>query len=289
MHALQRFLLIVFLMSAAAPVLALQVFVSVLPLAYLAEAVGGDRVRVEALVGQGQNPHGFEPGPRQMARLADAGIFVRAGLPYEAGWLARIGSAASDLIILDARKGVDMLPAPARTHSAGHGHGHGHDDEIDEHIWTSPANARRIAAQMRDLFSTVDPAGGDLYAANFDALDLDLQRLDLELRQTLQGLAGKSFLVFHPAWGYFARDYGLRQVAIEHEGKEPGPQSLARIADLARSEGVRVILVQPQLGTRMAEALAAAIGARVETADPLAQDYPRSLRQLARTLQEALQ
>lgn len=285
MLTLPRLLLIIVLLPAAMPVMALDVFVSVLPLAYLAEAVGGDRIRVEPLVGQGQNPHGYEPGPRQMARLADAEILVRAGLPYEAGWLARMDGAASHLRILDARDGLDLLPAdPAGNHSGEPGH----ENDLDQHIWTSPANARVIAAHLRDALSELDPEGAAAYTANFDRLAGDLERLDTEIRALLQGLSGRSFLVLHPAWGYFARDYGLHQVAIEHEGKEPGPKSLARITDLARSEGVRVILVQPQLGSRTAAALAAAIGARVEVADPLARDYPRSLRQLAHTLKEAL-
>jgi len=285
MLALSRFLLIAVLSFAALPAMALDVFVSVLPLAYFAEAVGGDRVRVEPLVGQGQNPHGYEPGPRQMARLADADVFVRAGLPYEEGWLSRMGTAIKHLRILDAREGLDLLPAPVESGTANHGD---HND-IDLHVWTSPANARIIAAQMRDVFSRLDPEGADAYGLNYDHLASELDGLDGEIRGLLQGLAGRSFLVFHPAWGYFAKTYGLRQVAIEFEGKEPGPRSLARIADLARDEGARVILVQPQLGGRTAEALAAAIGAQVAIADPLARDYPESLRRLAQTLKDALQ
>lgn len=283
MIALPRFLFLVSLLTAAAPVLALDVFVSVLPLAYLAERVGADRVRVEPLVGQGQNPHGYEPGPRQMARLADADLVVRAGMPFEEGWLVRMEATTKDLAILDARDGLDLLPAPA-AHSS-----HGHENDLDPHVWTSPVNARIIAAHMRDRFAALDPEGRETYGTNYDRLAQELDELDRELRTLLLGLSDKAFLVFHPAWGYFARAYGLRQVAIEQEGKEPGPRTLASIADMARSQGARVILVQPQMGSRTAEALASAIGARIEVADPLAFDYPDSLRALAIELKDALQ
>lgn len=280
-----RFLLLLFLLLAAVPATAAPgVFTSVLPLAWFVERVAGDRVHVESLVGPGQNPHMYEPGPHQMARLAEAVLFFRVGVPYEKGWIPRIQAANPGLIIVDVREGLPLLPLP--------GHGHDADDaagnDIDPHVWTDPRLGIRIAARIRDALATIDPDGAGIYAANFAAVEAELAALDAEIHRRLDGLAHRSFLVFHPSWGYYAAAYDLHQLAIERFGKEPGPRSLAEVIALARREGIRVILVQRQFSRKYADAVAAALGARVETVDPLARDYVGGLRQVTAVLEEAL-
>lgn len=266
---------------AAAPVAnaVVRVAVSVLPLATFAERVGGDRVSVQTLVGSGQNPHSFEPTARQVEELTGAALFWRAGMPFEEPWIARLRSQNRSLAVLDARDGLDLPPAGAGP-AGGHDHGH------DPHVWTSPVLVRAMVLRLAEALAALDPAGATAYRTNAAAYVAELDALDAELRGTLAPLRDRRFLVYHPAWGELAATYGLEQIAIERDGKEPGARRLAELATLARQAGLRVVFVQPQSSPRSARTLAREIGARVVTVDPLARDYAATLRAFARALAE---
>lgn len=270
---------------AAAPMAGavVRVAVSVLPLATFAERVGGDRVSVQALVGPGQNPHSFEPTARQVEELTGAALFWRAGMPFEEPWIARLRSQNRSLAVLDARDGLD-LPASGAGSAGGHHHGDGRGH--DPHVWTSPVLVRAIVPRLAEALAALDPAGAAAYRTNAAAYLVELDALDTELRGTLAPLRDRRFLVYHPAWGELAATYGLEQIAIERDGKEPGARRLAELATLARQAGLRVIFVQPQSSPRSAQTLAREIGAQVVTVDPLARDYAATLRALARALVE---
>ncbi|KXX63412.1 metal ABC transporter solute-binding protein, Zn/Mn family [Marichromatium gracile] len=278
------------LLAASLPAVAaepepLEVFVSLAPQQTFVEAIGGDRVEVHSLVAPGESPHLFEPRPRQIAALAEADLFVRIGAPFEEGWLARLRAANPELPILDAREGIELRQL-ATDHDAHHDHDHGHDHhgEIDTHIWTSPPLVRVMAGHLRDALGALDPAHAERFAANHDRFVAELDALDAEIRERLDGLVHRRFMVYHPAWGYFAATYGLEQVAIERAGKEPGARALTALIEQARREDVRLILVQPQLDPRAAERVAEAIGGRVEVLDPLSPEYFATLRRLAALL-----
>ena len=269
-------------LAAAPGSAAVRMVVSVLPLVELAQRVGGGHVAVQALVGPGQNPHGFEPTARQLEDLTQARLFWRVGMPFEAGWLQRLQGANPGLAVLDARTalGRQADDRPADRQHDGHGH-------HDPHIWTSPRAARAMVLQLAETLAAIDPDNAAAYRANAAAHAAALDALDAEIRGALAGLSQRRFLVYHPAWGEFAAAYGLEQVAIERDGKEPGARSLAELASAARRDGIRVIFVQPQTSPRSAQTLAAEIGARLVSADPLAADYAAGLRSLVRGLLEA--
>lgn len=288
----------------------LRVFVSILPQKHFAERVGGDRVAVEVLVGPGRSPATYEPTPRQMTRLAAADLLVTSGVPFEAVWLPRLARAHPDLAIVDGAAGIARLPMNGHRHgdaeephaggheqhpttNAGPGQDHaGHEPTsgglADPHVWTSPANASAMAQRIAGALAAVDPAGARQYADGAAAFAAEMTALDIELGERLAGLAGRRFLVFHPSWGYFARAYGLEQVAIEADGKEPGARALAALIASARAEGVRAVFVQAQFSRALADRVAAEIGAEVVVADPLAEDYAANLRRVASALEEAL-
>jgi zinc transport system substrate-binding protein len=143
--------------------------------------------------------------------------------------------------------------------------------------------ARTIAR----TFGELDPARREVYDRNFAATEEKLDAADREIRRVLEPFRGKMFFVFHPAWGYFADDYGLKQVAIEAEGKEPSDEEATVLQKLARQQGVKVVFVQPQIASRGAQAIAQAIGARVEPLDPLAPDLPDNLVRAARAIADS--
>jgi zinc transport system substrate-binding protein len=280
----------------------LRVFVGVPPLQTFVEVVGGDHVQVRSLVQAGQSPHAFEPTPGQVAALGSADLYVGIGIPFEAAQLPRIRAANPRLRVLDAREGLELRAIEAHDHSDegedGHAQGHlpagEHSpgvqadlNELDPHVWTSPPLAKRIAAQVRDALTELDPTNKGAYEANLASFAARLDDLDREIRARLAPVAKRRFMVYHPAWGYFADTYGLVQVPIEKGGKEPGPRSLTELVDRARREGVKVIFVQPQSSRKLADQVAAAIGGRVVVIDPLSADYEGALLQAAREIAAA--
>jgi len=275
--------------SAAEP---LRVFVSVLPQKTFIEKVGGDRVRVEAMVQPGDSPHTYDPTPRQVAALSQADLYVAVGGTFEDAWMGRIRGVNPRMQVLDTGEGIALRRLAAHKDADGHdvshrqddhGHGQGHGAG-DPHLWTSPPLVKQMVTRIRDALSRLDSANAALYAANAAAFSDELDALDRDIRARLAGAAGSRFMVYHPAWGYFADTYGLIQIPIEREGKEPGPRALAALIDQARRDGVRVVFVQPQFSQKAAAQVAAAIGGRVEVLDNLAPDYEANLRRVADAL-----
>lgn len=277
MHLLPLFLLILSMqaMSADKPL----VFVSVLPQKTIVEGIAGDFLHTEVMVGKGFNPATYQPSPQQITRLSKAVLYVRAGMPFEQSWLPRFISVNPSMKVLDMREGLQLLPA--HDHHPSHGH---HAAETDPHVWTDPTLVRLHAQQLRDTLSQLYPAQSSRFDENYRRFATQLEQLDRELKRTLAPLQGSSFLVYHPAWSYFARRYGVQQIAVEHEGKEPNPRRLAQLVEVARKANIHIILVQPQHSSATAKVLADAIDARLLEMDPLEEDFAAALRKLAHTL-----
>jgi zinc transport system substrate-binding protein len=252
------------------------VFVSVLPQAYLAERIADGHAEVEVLVPPGQEPHTYGPTPKQMTRLSEAQAFFRIGVPFEDTLVPKL-SSAGQLRIVDTTEGIERISSTD-------------EDEpgMDPHTWTSPRLAKAQAATMCRTFVEIDPSHRSDYEANLRKLDADLDELDAEIAAALAPLKGRTFFVFHPAFGYFARDYGLKQEAVETGGKAPGPRHVKELIDKARAEGVRVIFVEPQFSRQAAEAIAREIGGAVVSIDPLAGDYLANIRRVAHEIRDAL-
>ncbi len=270
--------------DAPAPI---SVFVSIPPQREFVERIGGDRVQVEVLVESGQNPHAYDPAPRQIARLARARLYFRIGVPFEDALLRRVGESMPRLRIVDTTAGIPLRPM--EDHDDAHdGHAHDGAEGMDPHIWLSPRLVMMQALTIHDALVATDPAGAAVYRENLAGYLADLGRLHGELEVALAPVRGKTFLVYHPAFGYFADEYGLKQHAVETDGREPGAKSLAQLIDRARRENVRVVFVQKQFGSANAQVIANAIGGAVVAIDPLADDYLESMRALANAVREGL-
>ncbi len=263
------------------------VAVSVQPQRYLLEQLAdGDWLHVQVMVEAGASPATYTPTVQQIAQLAEAQRYFRVGVPFENGWIERIASANKQMRIIDLRASLELRALEAHHHEDGHHH---HDDELaamDPHIWTDPLNAIQMAEQMHHALRQLAPQHSAELDANLERLRSELNQLHHEISTLLAPLAEQRFLVFHPAWGYFAERYHLHQVAIEAGGKEPGAKALAKIIAQAKQANARLILVQPQFSQRAAQQVANAIGAQLVNADPLALDYSNNLRQLAQLLAE---
>jgi zinc transport system substrate-binding protein len=243
--------------------------VSILPQAYFVERVGGEHVTTEVLVQPGHSPATYEPTPKQMVALAESQIFFRIGVPFENVLIPKIQANAPTLKVVDTRQGITLLGR-------------------DPHIWLDPTLVAVQAGTIAEALAGLDPNRQAVYRQNLMAFQADLERLDSRIAAALAPVRGQEFFVFHPAYGYFAKRYGLTQVPIEVEGKEPSARQLAEVIERAKRQNVRVIFVQPQFSVQSAEAVAKAIGGAVVALDPLPRNYLAELDGLARKIQEGL-
>lgn len=268
----------------------LGVFVSLLPQKQIVERIAGNVVKVEVMVRPGQNPATYDPTPQQMVALARAVAYFRIGAPFENEWVPKIQSTHPRLRIVDTRVGIALLPMdkPAAGHERDHSGPAAAGGTLDPHIWTDPLRVKQQAANVRDGLIALAPAERARFEAGFARYAAELDALDAELRQVLAGKTERHFMVFHPAWGYLARTYGLKQIPIEVEGKEPGPQALTRLIDQAKADGVHVIFVQKQFSRSAADALARAIGGEVVELDPLAEDFIGNTRIAVQAITRAM-
>lgn len=259
---LRRFLMLILL---ATPVLAgagsLRVFVSVLPQQQIAERVGGDQVVVSVMVKPGFEPASYEPNPRQVVELAQADLYARIGVPFEDAWLPRIQAANPAMPVWDMRGDVAQLHDP--------------------HVWTDPLRIKDMAARLRDRLTAMRPQQAAAFATNYKAYATELDALHQQLLARLGPYRGRSFLVFHPAWSYFAARYGLHQLSVQHEGKEPGPREMQALIEQAKHLGLTTLFVEPQFHHQSAAAVARGFAGRLVLIDPLAPDLIANLREVS--------
>jgi len=271
------------------------VIVSVPPQAGVVDRVGGAGVNVQVLIQPGQEPHTFEPTPRQIMEISTADLYLLIGLPFEERLVQKLRDSGSRLRFVDMAAGIHrrtLLPGEGDEHDEhdeGHAeHEHARDAGADPHVWLAPACIEKMAENAVRAFEESDPRGADEYAANLTSYRQDIHATDARIRDLLAPFRGERFYVYHPAFGYFADAYGLTQVAAEVEGKEPAPRRLADMIAAARADGVRIIFVQPQYSTQAARALASAIGGVVVPMDSLARDVLANLESMAREVHTAL-
>lgn len=296
-NCLAYILLIVFLLipsspgAAPSPTVPLSVLVSIAPQKYLLERIAGSRLAVTVLVKPGADPHAYEPSPSQMRAASAARAWFTIGVPFEDVWLPRISGAAQDLTVISTIKGIQRLPAAgearagleafsaadkAEAPEADKGNNHEPDRHSgdDPHVWLSPVLVRQMLPGLAKSLARLMPEHAESFRANAAVLADELTALDQELAARFAAFPPEKrvFLSFHPSWRYFAYNYQLTELAIEVNGKEPGPKRLSAIVKEAERFGVRTVFVEPQFPKHVAEVVAAAIKASVVEVDPLAEN-----------------
>jgi len=272
----------------------INVQVSILPQKYFVERIGKDRVTVDVLVKPGKSPATYSPSPGQIKKLALSKVYFRIGVPFENGLLNKL-KAIHGLQIVDTREGI-ALRQMEEDHEDDHDHEDHHEKDHedhhhtgdDPHIWMSPAAVKIQAHTIFIALSKMDPEGQKEYENNYMDFAKDLDKLDKHLKTILKDLKGENLFVFHPAFGYFTDEYGLKQIAVETMGKAPKGKELSKIIKLAKKEKTRVIFVQPQFDRDSAQKIASAIKGAVISIDPLAYDYLASMETIAQSIAGAL-
>jgi zinc transport system substrate-binding protein len=240
------------------------------------------------LVGPGQNPHNYEPSPKQINALARAGAWLLSGSEFEISLRPKIEELFPRLPVVDGTEGVVFRTLEERE-ERGEETGAEHSlTEIDRHSWLGRAPAKILAARVRDILSRIDPAGAGAYAENYEALVREIDAEFDALRLDLAPLRGRSVFVYHPSFGYFLDEFGIRQEAVETGGKEPGPRELSRLIERAQKERAPVIFTQAQFPANAAKTVAAAAGARLVSLDPLAPDWLGNIRLMGEALKSSV-
>ncbi len=244
--------------------------VSIAPLRSLVEAIVGNGVRVEVLIPEGASPETFEPTPRQIAALADSRAVYTVGLmEFERGLTSRMGVATTPLC-----EGVELI--------GGHYHD-GHNHGADPHIWTSPPELRIMAKNLHHHLREIFP-DSTCYDERYAELDAALKDLDLYAQSCFAMCEKEYFIIYHPALTYFARAYGIEQVAIEQEGREPSVRSITELIERARRDSVRQVFYQRPYPASVVETVAESIGAEPIEIDVLAEDIYATLNFLIVTM-----
>jgi len=268
----------------------MDVWVSILPQKEIVERIGGDAVRVSVLVGPGLSPATYEPTPRQMARLHDADLFLAIGVPFERTLVPRLEEVLGHERLVDGARGVARAPissgkAAGSNQDGDDGHRHG---SLDPHVWLDPVCVKALATTVCEELCRLQASDCRELRARLKAYEAEVDEADERIAALLSPYRGRRVLVFHPAFGYLLRRYGLEQVSVEIDGKEPSAKQLAALVEDARVSGSAVLFVQPQLAGRGARAVAEALGGRVVELDPLAPDLVENLERMAARVAESL-
>lgn len=265
---------------------------SVAPVSFLAKKIAGDNVKIHTLISG--DAHNYEPKPSDMKAIAKAKIFLAIGVEFERVWLKKFQS--KNLLIAKLDENITKIKSE---HEHGHDHDHDHEHEhehdhdhdqgheLDTHIWLDPINAKIIAKNIANALIAVNSEHKSLYEQNLNKLLNELDELDNYAKTELAGLKRRAFIVYHPAWGYFAKRYNLEQISIEKSSREPTISELASIIKNAKDTGVSAIFASPQYSKRSAEAIAKEINAKVVLIDPLGADYFIALKNAIKAFKSA--
>lgn len=264
------------------------VAVSIIPQQEFVKAIGGDKVTTLLMVEPGNSPHMYEPKASQMKELSKANIYFLIGVEFEKAWIQRFQTQNPNMKLVDSTKGIKKIPMQGHDEHEEdadheeHEHEHG---SLDPHVWTSPTNIRIIGKNIYDALVRIDPTNKQYYKKNFDVFNAKLDKINNQIVTILKDVPKDSvFMVFHPAWGYFAKEYNLKQLPIEVSGKEPKPKELMNLMQTAKKEKVHAIFTQPEFSDKSAKIMAQELHLKVIKVSPLQKAWDKQLVKIAKSI-----
>ena len=256
--------------------------VSIAPFKYFVEEIAGDDFKINIMVPAGANPHIYEPFPEQINKLRKSVAYISNGyLGFEMTWLDRFYEINKTMKRLSLGDKIDPL-------ISGHHHEGDHVEGADPHYWVSPKCALIIASSVRELLCELNPLQKQKYEANYQNLVLKIQEVDKKASELFSGVQNRSFMIYHPNLGYLARDYGLEEISVEFEGKEPPPSRMKGLIDRARKDMLKIVFVQREYDTKNAKAIASEIGGEIRIIDPLSEDWQKATIDIINALHNSL-
>lgn len=256
--------------------------VTIEPQRYFAEQLADSLFSIECMVPVGTSPETYDPTPAQMVKLARSKAYFCIGhIGFEEVWLGKLKQNYPQIPFFDNSKGISLI-------TSGHFHsdGHFHEVGVDPHTWSSPKAVRLIVQNMYKSLTTIDPANESRYAVNLRRLLEQIDTIDEQITQTLLHSSQRAFIIYHPALTYFARDYGLTQYSIEADGKEPSPEQLKTLVEIAKEKGVKTVFVQQEFDRKNAESVVKETGCRLIVINPLSYDWGKEMLRIAQALSD---
>jgi zinc transport system substrate-binding protein len=265
--------------------------VSIVPEQTFLKAIGGDKVNISLMVQPGSSPHTYEPKPSQMKEISKADVYFSIGVEFEEAWLPRFKSQNKKMQIVYVGAGISKIAMEKHSHGDEPAHKkhehkkHHKEDGLDPHIWTGISNVKVIAKNMFNTLVKIDGTNESYYKANYEKFLKEIENTDKQIKEILKDTkAGSKFMVFHPAWGYFAAQYGLVQFAIEAGGKNPSPKQIAYLIKEAKEEGVKAVFTAPEFSEKVAMQIAKEVGIPVIKVSPLNPKWSENLIGLAKAI-----
>lgn len=264
------------------------VTVTIEPQRYFAEKIAGDKYKVNSMVAAGLNPENYDPTPQQMVNLGKSEAYFRIGhIGFEQAWMDNILQNNPNLKVFDLSKGFDLISSEeehAHDHAEDESHDHHHHGGVDPHIWSSVRGAKAVAANTLDAFVALDPDNKAYYTENYRELLQEIDRTETLLHEKLDTLSERTFIIYHPALTYLADEFGLTQLCIEMDGKEPSPALLKTLVETARDKNARVVFIQQEFDQKNAELIAKETGSRLVRINPLSYDWNKEMITIANAL-----
>ena len=266
--------------------------VTIEPQRYFLEQIVGDKFVVNTLVPAGVSPETFDPSPSVMINLSKSKAYFKVGfLGYENVWSESLSENNPKLPIVDCSEGIEPVfeghgACCSHNHEGDEHHNHNHASGADPHIWSSAKNVLKISENMLNAVIEIDAENADYYRENFEKLQAKIIETDSVITNLTKDLTSRSFIIYHPALGYFAKDYGLTQHSVEFEGKKPSTAQIKKLIDLARYENIKVVFVQKEFDEKSAEVVAKEIGAKSYVINPLSYEWDTELIRIAKILAE---
>lgn len=264
------------------------VTVTIEPQRFFAEKIAGDKFKINCVVPSGQSPETYDPTPKQMVEIGKSNGYLRIGyIGFEHVWMQKIQENNPELKIFDVSKGMKFLTAEEEEeHSHGEGEHHFHPEGIDPHIWSCIEGAKVIAWNTLNAFIQLDKENTEFYWKNYNALVAEIEQTEVTIKQLLDPLTARTFIIYHPALTYFAEEFDLIQLCIEMDGKEPSPAQLKQLVETAKANQTKVVFIQQEFDKKNAELIAKETGCRLAVINPLDFHWNKELIRIAKELSD---
>ncbi|MCU0379092.1 MAG: zinc ABC transporter substrate-binding protein [Bacteroidales bacterium] len=257
------------------------------PFAWFVEGIAGDDFIVNVMLPPGADHHIWEPLPAQITSLAGSEAFIFNGqLGFEHAWMGRFTEINDEMKMLDLSAGIELIGEEEDGHNEDHLDHEGHNHEgADPHYWMSPVSAYVMAENIRNFLTELNPGSAEKYVTGYENLVKKIDMVDSILKAAMLETPSKAFMIYHPALGYMAKDYGLQQVTFEDEGKSPSPARMKELIDTARELDIRIIFIQAEYDIRSARSLAEETNTETIVIDPMNRDWEKAVIEVAEALE----
>lgn len=247
--------------------------VSILPEKTFVEKIAGEDFDVNVLIPPGASPAAYTLLPSQLKDISKSTIWFRMGyIGFEHSWKDKIAQANEDMKVVNLAEGLDLIASEIVEHGD-----HVHIDGVDPHVWLSPTLVKQMSKRILNELIDLKPEKTAEYKANYMRFVKECDELNIELMNKLRPYKNRKFIVFHPSLSYYAREYGLEQFSLESGGKEPTPQHMKMVVDMAKQEDIKVIYIQSEFDREHARVFANEIDGKIVEVWPLNPEWKDNL------------